>query len=171
MDQPIVITGFMAAGKTTVAYALARLLDCDVVDLDQLITESECRSPKEFIEQDGETAFREVETKHLLKAIGLAPNLVIALGGGAWTIERNRRLIAEHNGFTVWLDAPFDLCWQRIGAGNVGRPLAPNKEQAQRLYDERQQFYALASLHLSDDGKTTVDELAATIAAAALKAG
>lgn len=170
MDQPIVITGFMAAGKTTVAQALARLLNCAVIDLDQLITESEERSPTEFIEQDGEKAFREVETKHLLTALGSSSKLVLALGGGAWTRHQNRRLIAAHNGFTVWLDAPFDLCWQRISAGNIGRPLAPNKEQAQRLYDERRQFYALAAFHLSADGETDADELAARIAAATLKA-
>jgi len=169
MDQPIVITGFMAAGKTTVAHALARLLNFAVVDLDQLITESEQRSPKEIIDQDGETAFREVETKHLLKALGLGPNLVIALGGGAWTAQRNRDLIAVHNGFTVWLDAPFDLCWRRISTGDVGRPLAPNQEQAQTLYDERRHFYELASFHLSAADKVDADGLASMIAAAARK--
>lgn len=169
MDQPIVITGFMAAGKTTVAVALARLLNCPVIDLDQFITESEKRSPQEIIEQDGEAAFREVETSHLLRALGPGPNPVIALGGGAWTGQRNRDLIAAHNGFTVWLDAPFDLCWQRISVGDVGRPLAPNREQAQRLYDERRQLYARASFHLSADGTTDADALAALIAAPFLK--
>jgi shikimate kinase len=169
LDQPIVITGFMAAGKTTVAQALARLLNCRAIDLDQLITAAEERTPKEIIEQDGEAAFREVETKHLREALALEPNQVIALGGGAWTLPRNRDLIATHNGFTVWLDAPFALCWQRIAAGCGGRPLAPNEEQARRLYAERRPFYELASFHLSADGKTSVDGLATVIAGAFVK--
>jgi shikimate kinase len=167
MNQPIIITGFMAAGKTAVAQALARLLKCNMVDLDQLITGAERRSPKEIIQLDGEEVFREVETKHLLQALGVGPDLVIALGGGAWTRQRNRRLIAAHQGFTVWLDAPFALCWERISTGDIGRPLAPNEEQAQKLYDERRQFYELASFHLSADGKVDVDGLASMIAAAA----
>lgn len=169
MDQPIVITGFMAAGKTTVAHAVARLLNCCAIDLDQLITAAEKRTPKEIIEQDGEAAFREVEAKHLREAFELDPNRVIALGGGAWTLQRNRDLIAAHDGFTVWLDAPFDLCWQRIAAGCGGRPLAPNEDQARRLYAERRPFYELASFHVGADDKTSVDGLATIIAGAFVK--
>lgn len=156
----------MAAGKTTVAQALARLLNCGAIDLDQLITKAEKRNPKEIIEQDGESAFREIETKHLREALALATNQVIALGGGAWTLERNRDLIGAHQGFTVWLDAPFALCWQRIIAGCGGRPLAHNEKQARSLYAERRPFYELALFHLRADGKTSVDGLAKIIAEA-----
>lgn len=169
MDQPIVITGFMAAGKTTVAQALARLLNCKTIDLDQVITKAEKRNPKEIIEQDGESAFREIETKHLREVLALAPNQVIALGGGAWTLERNRDLIGAHQGFTVWLDAPFVLCWQRVAKGCGERPLAPDEEQARRLYAERRPLYELALFHLRADGKTSVDGLAKIIAEALVK--
>ena len=39
---------------------------------------------------------------------------VIALGGGAWTVPANRTLVSLHDCLSVWLDAPFELCWQRI---------------------------------------------------------
>ena len=166
LDQPIVITGFMAAGKTTLAQALARLLNCGAIDLDQLITSAEQRNPKEIIEQDGESAFREIETRHLRETLALAPHQVIALGGGAWTLQRNRDLIAAHEGFTVWLDAPFALCWQRIVAGCGGRPLAANKEQARGLHAERRPFYELALFHVRADSQASVDDLARVIAEA-----
>lgn len=145
------------------AHALARLLNCSAIDLDRVITEKEKRTPKEIIEQDGEAAFREIETGRLRDALGVNSARVIALGGGAWTVQRNRDLIAEHEGFTVWLDAPFELCWQRIVAAGSERPLAPDEEQARRLYQQRRPQYGLASMHLLAQGKTTVDELAATI--------
>jgi shikimate kinase len=88
---------------------------------------------------------------------------VIALGGGAWTIAENRALIAVHDCFTVWLDAPFELCWQRITASEGTRPLAPDRESAKRLYDERRPIYALAELHIYATQEKSIEDLAAEI--------
>jgi shikimate kinase len=159
----IIITGFMASGKTTVARALARDLRCESIDLDQFVSDQTRRTPKEIIERDGESAFREVETACLREALKKDGPLVIALGGGAWTIEPNRELIAARGGFTVWLDTPFELCWQRISASGSDRPLAPDREQAHNLYLQRRSLYQLASLPLIADGETDAAGLAATI--------
>jgi shikimate kinase len=160
---PIIITGFMGSGKTSVAQALARLLDCPAIDLDQLITERQGRTPKEIIEQDGESGFREIETSLLREVLGQGAARVIALGGGAWTVQTNRDLIAAHNGFAAWLDAPFALCWQRITAAGRKRPLARNEEQARKLYEERRPVYGLATLRVTVQGKE-VEESARAIA-------
>ena len=164
--QPIVITGFMGSGKTTLAFALASVLNCRAIDLDQAITEVEARTPRQIIEDDGEAAFREIETRRLRETLELNLARVIALGGGAWTRQRNRALVAEHNGFTVWLDAPFDLCWQRIAAAGNERPLAPSEELARRLYLDRRHHYELATLHVVTNGEVGADRLAAAIARA-----
>ena len=162
-SQLIIITGFMGSGKSTVAHVLARLLNCRAIDLDRVITKREKRTPKEIIEQDGEPAFRQIETGRLREALEVDSARVIALGGGAWTVQRNRDLIAQAEGFTIWLDVPFELCWQRIVAAGNERPLAPDEEQARRLYQKRRPQYELAALHLPAHGTTSVDELAATI--------
>jgi shikimate kinase len=156
---PIIITGFMASGKTTVARALALALGCQSLDLDQFIAERTGRSPKEIIEQDGEAAFREVETNYLREALELESAGVIALGGGAWTIELNRRLIGARGGVTVWLDAPFELCWQRISASGTERPLGRLRGNALQRYNQRQPIYGLADLRLSTVAKKSVDEV------------
>jgi shikimate kinase len=148
-NQRIVIIGFMAAGKTTVAYELALKLKCLAIDLDDLIAEREGRGPKEIIEQDGEDAFRKVETKRLREVLLDANVQVIALGGGAWTVAENRKLIAQHRALTVWLDAPFELCWKRIEAGREPRPLARFRETALQLYAQRRPVYESADVHVS----------------------
>jgi shikimate kinase len=167
MDRPIIITGFMGAGKTTVVRALAQILDCPALDLDEQIYAAEGRTAKQIIEQDGEPAFRVIETRELQRALATKSTSVIALGGGAWTVSSNRDLIAQHNGFTVWLDAPFELCWQRISEGGTERPLAPTREQAFKLYSERRPVYALSSFHLISSGDQNGDSLAMAVAARA----
>ena len=145
MNRRIVILGFMACGKTTVAKELARLLDCDFIDLDSFITARHGRSPAEIIQQDGEESFRDLETLALRDVLQNSDARVIALGGGTWTIAANRTLMALHDCETVWLDVPFDLCWQRITESNAAvRPLAPDHANALRRFETRRDDYALA---------------------------
>jgi shikimate kinase len=161
MNRRIVILGFMACGKTTVANEVARELNCRCVDLDSFITEREKRSPAEIITEDGEDAFREVETLALRDVLQNREQHVIALGGGTWTTPANRTLIALYDCLTVWLDAPFDLCWTRITSEDVNRPLAPDRDAAQNRFHARRADYELAEKRISvKDGSTTTDIVA-----------
>lgn len=156
--QRIVITGFMGAGKTTVARALAERLACVFVDLDQFICTREKRTVAAIIDEDGLKEFRQIETNALRDALKNDLVRVLALGGGAWTIERNRRLIAQHDALTVWLDASFELCWRRIIAEDDSRPLARDRNRAQQLFLERTALYGLAQLRITiDDAKSALD--------------
>lgn len=164
-NRRIVIVGFMGCGKTTVANALARQLGCDSLDLDSFITEREGRSPAEILQQDGESAFRKVETQALREALGKTSARVIALGGGAWAIDVNRHLIREHNCLSIWLDAPFELCWERIiSSANTIRPMAPDRESAQNLFQIRRDSYELAQLRLVMSQNAGPDETVAELA-------
>ena len=168
-NKQIVILGFMGTGKTTVAAWLARELNCRAVDLDDLILQREMRGPKEIIEQDGEEAFRRIETNMLQQVLKEASARVLAVGGGVWTIAETRQLIMEHGAFTVWLDAPFELCWERIEAGREARPLARSRETALTLYTARRPIYALADerVHVSED--ESAEEIAAKVARIVLR--
>jgi len=166
----IVIVGFMGSGKTTIARQLARLLECQSIDLDELISERERRGPREIIEQSGEAEFRRIEgetLRHVLnEQSGDHTTRVIALGGGAWTIKTNRDLIGRLDGVTVWLDAPFETCWQRIEAQVATRPLASSREKAAILYQQRRTLYELARIHVPLLGTETAPEAASTIESA-----
>ena len=149
MNRRIVIVGFMGCGKTTVAQALAERLGYDTIDLHSVITRTEGRSPAEIIREESEEVFREIETQALHDVLANRNACVIALGGGTWTIERNRELIGQHNCLTVWLDFAFETCWQRItSSGKTNRPLAPDRQKAYELYQTRQSLYQLASVRM-----------------------
>jgi shikimate kinase len=147
-DRRIIVVGFMGCGKTTVARALAQRLGCAMVDLDSFIADREGRSPAEIIAQDSEPQFREIETKALRVVLEENAARVIALGGGAWMIEANRALAEKHDCLTVWLDAPFELCWERIQASRTIRPLAPDRPTAENLYHDRRVSYGISELRV-----------------------
>lgn len=168
----VVITGFMGAGKTTVGRALARLLGEAFTDLDDAVAAAEGRGPRELIDEEGEASFREAETRALRRELEAGAARVISTGGGAWTLARNRALVAEHGCLSVWLDAPFDLCLARIAdeAGRTDRPLARDPERARLLYEERLAAYGLADVRVRVTPGRGAEELAAEIAGAALAA-
>ena len=144
----LVITGFMGCGKTQVARELARRLNLEMVDLDEAIITREGRSPAQLIIEDGEAAFRAIESDVLRSLLETDGERVIALGGGAWIQEINRKLIRQYNWVSVWLDAPFEICWARIEASEDDRPLGKTREQAQALFDRRRPIYELADVHI-----------------------
>jgi len=157
--------GFMGSGKSTVAIEVGRQLNFAVIDLDNAIAAAEGRTPAELIEQDGELSFRELEHRMLREVLRRDGPAVIALGGGAWTILENRRLISQQEAtLTIWLDAPFELCWKRITSTTEKRPLAQTMEAAEALYRERQPDYSLADKAIRVAENQSIEDIAATIA-------
>ena len=165
-DRRIVIVGFMGCGKTTVAEALARRLGRAMVDLDSFITDREGHTPAEIIVQDSEPSFREIETRALKVVLEENAARVIALGGGAWMIEANRALLAQHDCLSVWLDAPFELCWERILSSGTNRPLAPDRASAQALYESRLVSYQLAAMRVDASPADSLAQIAEEIVVA-----
>jgi shikimate kinase len=165
ISGPIVITGFMGCGKSEVARALAQRLDLAAIDLDDKIATQYGRTAAQLIEAEGEPAFRAIETNTLREILKNYPPCVIALGGGAWITEQNRNLIAAHGGVAVWLDAPFEVCWQRIEASEEDRPLGRTRTQAEQLFYLRRPIYQLANIHVSIMVNEAIGETVARIEA------
>jgi shikimate kinase len=162
---PIVITGFMGCGKSKVARELALRRNVVMVDLDEWITRRAGRNPAQLIDQDGERAFREIETNALRDLLRSGEAGVIALGGGAWIEEANRELIDQFSCTSIWLDTPFELCWERITASEEDRPLGRTREAAQARYDRRKPIYKLAKVHITVSAEEPVDHLVSLIEA------
>ncbi|MEO6724600.1 MAG: shikimate kinase [Blastocatellia bacterium] len=165
-DKTIFLVGFMACGKTTVGAALAARLNRQFVDLDPLIAAKAGCSIAELIARDGEPPFRQMEAETLRETAQNA-SLVIAPGGGAITRRENRAAM-DASGLTIWLDAPFELCWQRIQQDAASRPLAATEAAARDRYEQRLPLYAQSTIRINIHEAQTPDDIAASIAAAIL---
>jgi shikimate kinase len=141
-DQHLVLVGLMGSGKTTVSRVVAERLGRRVVDSDAVIEEATGRTVREIFADDGEDAFRSLETAALLDALSSAEPLVIAAAGGVVLREENRRALREADAKVVWLCASPALLLERVGSG-VHRPLldADPAGTLQRMHDEREALY------------------------------
>jgi shikimate kinase len=155
----IYLVGFMAAGKTTVARALADRLGWRADDIDELIEARERRTVADIFARSGEPYFRALE-RDILHLLLPLRHLVVATGGGTFMDPDNRAAI-NIDGFSVWLDVPFDELLARIPADGR-RPLAADRAQLERLYTVRQGAYANARLRIDARG-VRPDEVAERI--------
>jgi len=160
-QSAIFLVGFMACGKSTVGPALATKLDRPFIDLDPVIEAKVGCSIAELIAREGEERFRQFETETLREA-AQHNRAIIAPGGGAITRAENRQLMSQF-GITVWLDAPFDLCWRRIERDATVRPLAPNEESARARYEQRLPLYRQASIRVAISEWQSPDEISEVI--------
>jgi shikimate kinase len=151
----IYLVGFMGAGKTTVARALARRLDWQAMDIDEGIEQREHETVANLFAKRGEAYFRAVERAVLMELIGTR-HLVVATGGGTFVDPQNRAAI-NHDGLSVWIDVPLDRLIARVPADGR-RPLAADRVEFERLYNARRTAYELAH-HRVDGGRGAVAAL------------
>ena len=138
--RSIVLTGFMGAGKTTLARSLADSLGVRWSDADQHVEESSGRTVAEIFASDGEEGFRRLESASVMELLGQEPH-VIALGGGALSDPTVREALEAH--VVVFVDVPPAVAWGR--AKGSGRPLAAQREAFDELYRARRPQYLLAA--------------------------
>jgi shikimate kinase len=160
----IVLTGFMGVGKSTVAKCLSYIMQAEKIDLDRFMEAGEGRTIPEILTNDGEQKFRDIETAYLQKILTETDSRIIALGGGAWITEENRRLIKEHSCISIWLESTFEHCWRNINISKQERPLAKDKFSVEKLFNERQKYYCLADWHLIVKPELTSFDVAKFIA-------
>jgi shikimate kinase len=159
IQDKIYLVGFMAAGKTTVAHALAGRLGWRAEDVDELIEARERRPVSEIFARAGEQYFRAVE-REILKVLLPLRHIVVATGGGTF-VEPDNRTAINLDGLSVWLDIPLDVVVARLPADGR-RPLASDRAQMERLFAARRAAYAAAHLRI-DVGTASADEIAERI--------
>jgi len=140
--QNIILTGFMATGKTSVGRTLASQLGYDFVDTDQLIETRIGMSIAEFFQKKGETAFREMEAA-LARELAGRRGLVISTGG-RFMLDGDNAAILGKTGRVFCLVATPEEILKRAESDSHVRPLlqVPNPlEHIVELLQQRKKGY------------------------------
>jgi len=158
-----ILIGPPGAGKTTVGALVAALLGLDFVDADEVIEQAVGKPVGDIFVQDGEQAFRALESAATARLIASHPG-VLALGGGAVLDPGTRDLLAGQR--VVYLETGFTSAVRRTGL-DAPRPLLLGNPRARMktLLEERLPVYAsLAWITVPTDDREP-EEIAAEIAA------
>jgi shikimate kinase len=151
----VYLVGFMGAGKSTVARALARRLDWRHEDIDERIELRERRDIPTIFRQEGEPYFRTLERDEVIGLLA-ARGTVVATGGGTFVDPATRELMLR-DGAVVWLDATFAAILARVPLDGR-RPLAADRIEMEKLYNQRRMAYSQSHLRL-DAGRSSVEEI------------
>lgn len=152
-DRPIVLVGLMGAGKSSIGKRLAKALKLPFVDSDDEIAKAAACNITDIFEIYGETMFRDLEKRVLLRLLTEEKPAVIATGGGAFIQPAIREMVKE-NAVSIWLHAELDVLYERVSRKR-NRPLlekGDKRQILQNLMAEREPFYAQADITVSSDG-------------------
>ncbi len=138
----IVLTGFMASGKTQISNELSKLMGYELVDTDELIEQKTGLSINDIFENYGEDKFREIEHKIIVKVSEL-DNTVISTGGGVVLNSDNVKSLRK-NGVIINLAPNFDTILKRLNSVRATRPLLKNADidDIKKQFCDRLPFYA-----------------------------
>ncbi len=144
--ENIILIGMPGSGKTTVGRALAQRLGRPFADADEELRKEIGDIPA-FFAQEGEEAFRRLETR-VLSRLGSLSGHVIATGGGCVTRQENGPLLKQ-NGRIIRICRPLEQL------PVAGRPVSQGTD-LQELFCRRDPLYtALADARIENTG--TVD--------------
>ncbi|MCK5883980.1 MAG: hypothetical protein KAG61_09840 [Bacteriovoracaceae bacterium] len=142
----ILICGFMGAGKSTFASNL-NAPNWEKVELDQQVERRAACTISQIFDKVGESGFRQLELLALTKLLDSDANILISLGGG--TLERQvLSLIKERSAILVWINVPFEICFNRVDGDNNRPLLKQGRGKLLKLYQNREKNYRQAQLQL-----------------------
>ncbi|MBF1456903.1 MAG: shikimate kinase [Prevotella nigrescens] len=170
----IIIIGYMGAGKTTLGWALSKILGFRFYDLDWYIETRMRKTIAQIFEERGEDGFRVIE-RNMLHEVAEFENVIIACGGGTPCFFDNMDYLNQQ-GETVYMNATADIICQHLNMSRNVRPLLKGKSEeemkvfVEKQIEQRNTYYKRAKhiveVHLMDNRKkisTMAKQLIATI--------
>lgn len=156
------LIGMMGVGKTTVGRLLAQELGYGFVDTDDVIVKAVGKSINEIFTDEGEAAFRQLESDVLAQVCAYT-KLTIATGGGIVLRQENWSYL--HHGLIVWLDCSVETLFNRL-LEDTTRPLLQDPDpqgKLRSLLEQRQPLYSQADLHIAITEDQTPEQIVTRI--------
>jgi shikimate kinase len=155
----LILIGYRATGKTTLARLLAQRLDWQWVDADVQIEKIAGKSISKIFAEDGEPAFRDIEARVIAQQCA-ENNLVLATGGGAPMREESRRAM-RRDGTVVWLTARPETILARMSGDATTADRRPSltdrgplREIVEMLERRDSTYRQTAHLEIDTEGRT-----------------
>ena len=160
----IILVGPMGSGKTTIGRRLSERLSLIFFDSDHEIIDKTGVSIDHIFDVEGEKGFRDRESI-VIKKLCATPNIVLATGGGAIILGKNRELIKKA-GTVVYLSSSVDQILRRT-ANSKTRPILEKSKNRRKtiieILEARDSLYKdVASLIIDTNGKKlneVIDEI------------
>ena len=149
----VVLIGMPGCGKSAVGRELARRMGRPFADLDKLIEEQAGRTIPEIFAQEGEAAFRSLESQ-VVREAGRETGRVVSTGGGVVTRQENRAPLRQ-NGVIVHLTRDLSLLSKK------GRPVSQGTDLGE-LWAQRAPLYR-AFADITVENSETIQETAGKI--------
>ena len=160
----VILVGPKHSGKSTIARALARALQTEPLDTDDLIRDLSGKTPRELYDEGGAALMAEWETKASQRAAETVGTLVLATGGG---LADNPEAFAvlKRAGSVVHLAVPFETAYERVleSAKRDGRMPAyltsdDPREEFRKVFARRGETYAtLSDVSVTTEGLGPMD--------------
>ncbi len=147
------LTGFMAAGKTTAGQTAADILGLPFIDLDQKIEETAGLTISSLFATQGEPGFRKLESRLFSEVCLTARQLTIVAGGGGLPMQpENHRFM--QNCHVIFLDTPWEIIAERLSKSPQNRPLLNDSDPnaARILWQKRRPVYLKLADFVIKDG-------------------
>ena len=136
--ENIVLIGMPGSGKSAVGRILAGKTGRSLADTDQLVTEKAGKPIPDIFRENGEPAFRDLESE-IIRALSKQGGQIISTGGGAVLRPENVNTLRQ-NGRLFWLDRDPEAL-----VPTDDRPLADTAEKMKQLYRVREPIYRAAA--------------------------
>lgn len=149
----VVLVGLSGAGKTTVGQLVATALGAPFVDLDSEVERRAGRPIARIFAEEGEAAFRALESRCAAEVLNGPPS-VVAAGGGLPEDPANRELM-QRAGVVVYLRVAPEEGARRLAAAS-DRPLLSGADRVAdltRLLARREAAYLTAAQAVPTDGR------------------
>lgn len=134
INRPIIFIGYMGCGKSTISKNLASWLGVPVYDTDEMIVEQQGKSINDIFANDGEEAFRDMETQLITELLGKNNEMyVLSVGGGLPIREKNMNIL-KTLGTVVYLKAEPEVIYSRV-CNDTNRPLLKGENLMTKIKD------------------------------------